>query len=143
MENFLSLPEADRRAVFVQTAAKMGRIDPSAVEKDFWICLFLKRLFESPLGGRLVFKGGTTLARLASRSGIRVRARDMVREREWNKSRTSTRSNPRKHMVFAGVSSILSTFRIPQNSNRGPRKKAPSVRLSTEGAERTKPSGRA
>ena len=35
METFLSLPEADRRAVFVQTAAKMGRIDPSAVEKDF------------------------------------------------------------------------------------------------------------
>ena len=31
MEAFLSLPEADRRAVFVQTAAKMGRIDPSAV----------------------------------------------------------------------------------------------------------------
>ena len=63
MENFLSRPEADRRAVFVQTAAKMGRIDPSAVEKDFWICLFLKRLFESPLGGRLVFKGGTSLSK--------------------------------------------------------------------------------
>ena len=63
METFLSLPESDRRAVFVQTAAKMGRIDPSAVEKDFWICLFLKRLFESPLRDRLVFKGGTSLSK--------------------------------------------------------------------------------
>ncbi len=63
MEDFLSLPEPDRRAVFVQTAAKMGLIDPSAVEKDYWICLFLKHLFESPLGGRLIFKGGTSLSK--------------------------------------------------------------------------------
>ena len=63
METFLSLPESDRRAVFVQTAAKMGRIDPSAVEKDFWICLFLKRIFDSPLRKRLVFKGGTSLSK--------------------------------------------------------------------------------
>lgn len=63
METFLSLPESDRRAVFVQTAAKMGRIDPSAVEKDFWICLFLERLFGSPLRERLVFKGGTSLSK--------------------------------------------------------------------------------
>ena len=63
MDRFLALPESDRRAVFLQTAARMGRIDPSAVEKDFWICLFLKRIFESPLRERLVFKGGTSLSK--------------------------------------------------------------------------------
>jgi len=37
---------------------------PTIIEKDFWVCLVLRLLFqESPLGKSLVFKGGTSLSK--------------------------------------------------------------------------------
>jgi len=39
-------------------------VRPAIVEKDFWVCWVLKKLFESELKSQLVFKGGTSLSKV-------------------------------------------------------------------------------
>jgi hypothetical protein len=40
-------------------------MNPAIVEKDFWVCWILKRLFSEPeLQGQMVFKGGTSLSKV-------------------------------------------------------------------------------
>ena len=64
MDKISELSQEDRRDLFGQTAINLG-FDPAVVEKDFWVCWVLKRLFESPeLSKQLVFKGGTSLAKV-------------------------------------------------------------------------------
>src|SRR6056297_864550 len=54
----------DRRVLFENTAGGL-QISPAIVEKDFWVCWTVKRLFSLPLlHDHLVFKGGTTLSKV-------------------------------------------------------------------------------
>lgn len=63
MQSFLVLPAQDQKLVIEQTAARKGGM-ASSVEKDFWVCWILRRLFELPeLAGHLTFKGGTSLSK--------------------------------------------------------------------------------
>ena len=63
MDRLARLPAADRRDIFREAAARLG-IRPTIVEKDFWVCVTLKLLFQkSRLGKSLVFKGGTSLSK--------------------------------------------------------------------------------
>lgn len=50
--------------MFEETAARMGVASAVAIEKDYWVCWTLKRLFESPLIPDMVFKGGTSLSKV-------------------------------------------------------------------------------
>ena len=53
-----------RRQLFAETAARMD-LPPVVIEKDFWVCWVLKRLFGlAGVGDRLIFKGGTTLSKV-------------------------------------------------------------------------------
>lgn len=55
METVAVLPPDERAALFQETAATMG-ISAVVVEKDFWVCFTLSRVFglaEMP-GGRMV-----------------------------------------------------------------------------------------
>lgn len=64
MNRVARLSAGERRDLFQETGARRGMI-PAIVEKDFWVCWVLKRLFEDPeLRGRMVFKGGTTLSKV-------------------------------------------------------------------------------
>jgi hypothetical protein len=55
---------SDRRDLFSETASKLG-MSPVIVEKDFWVCWILKRLFaDSQLKDQMVFKGGTSLSKV-------------------------------------------------------------------------------
>jgi hypothetical protein len=64
MTRFASL-SADERSTYVGEAAARIGVAPLIVEKDFWVCWMLARLFESPmLRGHLVFKGGTSLSKV-------------------------------------------------------------------------------
>jgi predicted nucleotidyltransferase component of viral defense system len=64
MDKLARLPAAERRDVFIEAAAGLG-IRPTIVEKDFWVCVVLKFLFQkSRLGQSLVFKGGTSLSKV-------------------------------------------------------------------------------
>ncbi|MFM2397729.1 MAG: hypothetical protein RLZZ144_979 [Pseudomonadota bacterium] len=64
MESVARLPPTDRRDLFAETAARKG-MTPAIVEKDFWVCWTLGRLFTHPeLSRLLMFKGGTSLSKV-------------------------------------------------------------------------------
>lgn len=62
MDELGRLAAADRAAVFVAAAAEQG-LPVHVIEKDFWVCWLLKRLFEPALVPGMVFKGGTSLSK--------------------------------------------------------------------------------
>lgn len=64
MESVARLSSDERRQLFAETAAQM-RMTPAIVEKDFWVCWTLGRLFAHPeLSRLLMFKGGTSLSKV-------------------------------------------------------------------------------
>ena len=64
MESVARLSSAERRELFAETAARKG-MTVAIVEKDFWVCWTLNRLFAHPgLSRLLMFKGGTSLSKV-------------------------------------------------------------------------------
>lgn len=64
MESVARLSAAERRELFTETAARKG-MTPAIVEKDFWVCWTLGRLFaHADLSRLLMFKGGTSLSKV-------------------------------------------------------------------------------
>ncbi len=54
-----------RNELFSLTAERRGMGSVSVVEKDFWVCWTLKKLFEHPILSKLlIFKGGTSLSKV-------------------------------------------------------------------------------
>lgn len=63
MREFLEMPEERRRLVCTQTGTQLNMADVT-VEKDFWVCWILDKLFRlSTWGEHLTFKGGTSLSK--------------------------------------------------------------------------------
>ena len=62
METVAVLPPDERGALFQETAARMG-VSAVVVEKDFWACFTLSRVFGLKEMPALVFKGGTSLSK--------------------------------------------------------------------------------
>lgn len=62
MEEWFKLNIAERKEIINQTSAKTGII-PTAIEKDFWVMIALKAIFETKYGEHIVFKGGTSLSK--------------------------------------------------------------------------------
>jgi len=63
VNEFLSFSEDRRRTVCEQAQDKLG-LPPATIEKDFWVCWTLKKLFNLPeWGSQLTFKGGTSLSK--------------------------------------------------------------------------------
>src|SRR5262245_13392379 len=63
MNTFIGLSEDDRRAYCNEAQAKLG-LPPASIEKDLWVCLILRELFNLPeIGSHLTFKGGTSLSK--------------------------------------------------------------------------------
>lgn len=63
MRNIARINENDRKALFHNTAAKMGMTD-AIIEKDFWVCYILDYLFHrSAWKDNIAFKGGTSLSK--------------------------------------------------------------------------------
>jgi hypothetical protein len=64
MDDFAKLPPKDRADLF-QAAARQRNMLPAVIEKDFWVCWTLKRLFTLPHPTTgLLFKGGTSLSKV-------------------------------------------------------------------------------
>jgi len=64
MDSILQLTERQRTELFVAAAQKSG-LGAVVLEKDFWVCWILKELFSLPrIGEHLIFKGGTSLAKV-------------------------------------------------------------------------------
>lgn len=65
MNRFAALSAEQRNELFLLTAERRGMGSVAVVEKDFWVCWTLKRLFEHPeLSKLLIFKGGTSLSKV-------------------------------------------------------------------------------
>lgn len=63
MKEFIAMPDERRRLVCTETGAQLNLFE-IAVEKDFWVCWTLRKLFALPeWGEHLTFKGGTSLAK--------------------------------------------------------------------------------
>ncbi|BHH85825.1 nucleotidyl transferase AbiEii/AbiGii toxin family protein [Desulforhopalus sp. 52FAK] len=63
MLKFLELTDEQRKAVCTATGDSLS-LHEVAVEKDFWVCWILKKLFTIPeWGAHLTFKGGTSLSK--------------------------------------------------------------------------------
>ena len=64
MDDIARIPVTDRMDLFLATARRLG-LTAEIIEKDFWVCWALKRLFtlpDPPAG--LLFKGGTSLSKV-------------------------------------------------------------------------------
>lgn len=62
MNSYFTFSEAQQRTLISQTAARVG-LPEQAVEKDLWVTVILQAVFALPYAGKLIFKGGTTLAK--------------------------------------------------------------------------------
>ncbi|KAA1260234.1 hypothetical protein LF1_27730 [Rubripirellula obstinata] len=64
MDKVAGLSAKQRNELF-EASASRRRLPPAIIEKDFWVCWLLKKLFNAPeLKGKLVFKGGTSLSKV-------------------------------------------------------------------------------
>ena len=64
MTAFALQPVAERLMLIEQVAARLG-ILPVIVEKDFWVCWILGRIYATPaMASSVVFKGGTSLSKV-------------------------------------------------------------------------------
>ncbi len=64
MEQIALWPNEQREALFKETGARRNLL-PAIIEKDFWVCWVLGRLFSAkPLNKKLLFKGGTSLSKV-------------------------------------------------------------------------------
>ena len=62
MISWLQLTDEQRKTSVDQASLQSG-ITAKAIEKDWWVTLTLKALFESAFAKHLVFKGGTSLSK--------------------------------------------------------------------------------
>lgn len=83
MDRFPALQSEQKRLLFEEGQHRIG-LAPAAIEKDFWVCWTLRKLFNLPeWGEHLTFKGGTSLSKcwqLISRFSEDI---DVVMDREY------------------------------------------------------------
>src|SRR5216684_5536414 len=63
MDQFALLPAAERATVFREAAARLRLGSATIMEKDFWVCWTLRRIFSSSTLPGPLFKGGTSLSK--------------------------------------------------------------------------------
>ncbi len=62
IKEWFRLPEQRRKEIFNQTSQRAG-LPASSIEKDWWVTMVLKTVFELDISEHLVFKGGTSLSK--------------------------------------------------------------------------------
>ena len=62
MNRYFTLSAEQQILLLRQTSAKVG-LPEQAIEKDLWVTVILQVLFSLPYADKLLFKGGTTLAK--------------------------------------------------------------------------------
>ncbi len=64
MDKIARWPDNERTELFQETAARKGMV-PAIIEKDFWVCWVLGKLFANDiLHSKIMFKGGTSLSKV-------------------------------------------------------------------------------
>lgn len=63
MDKIAGMSSKDRAELFEETSNQLGLME-AAIEKDFWVCWLLKKIFsDTVLEKQLLFKGGTSLSK--------------------------------------------------------------------------------
>jgi len=62
MTNWLNLTDEQRKTSLIQAGINSG-IPAKSIEKDWWVTLTLKALFQTQYADALIFKGGTSLSK--------------------------------------------------------------------------------
>ena len=63
MDSFLKRPKAEIVGVFEEVSARL-ELQPHIIEKDFWVCWTLLKLYSIPeFMSTIIFKGGTSLSK--------------------------------------------------------------------------------
>ncbi len=62
MNNWLTLSKDEQVELFTQVGVRMN-LPPQAIEKDAWVTLMLRMIFNSELASQFIFKGGTSLSK--------------------------------------------------------------------------------
>ncbi|MCX6182498.1 MAG: nucleotidyl transferase AbiEii/AbiGii toxin family protein [Bacteroidetes bacterium] len=62
MNEWFELPEARRIEIF-ETASSIKGVPVESIEKDWWVTIALKAVFQLPASEHMVFKGGTSLSK--------------------------------------------------------------------------------
>ena len=60
MDHFALVPAPERATVFREAAARLKLGSAMIIEKDFWVCWTLQRIFSSRTLPGPLFKGGTS-----------------------------------------------------------------------------------
>tara|TARA_R110002126_G_scaffold278117_3_gene424333 strand:- start:1297 stop:2274 length:978 start_codon:yes stop_codon:yes gene_type:complete len=63
MNRFIGLPPPEQKVYLHEAAAKRG-LSSVIIEKDFWVCLALEKIFQSSFRKDVTFKGGTSLSKV-------------------------------------------------------------------------------
>ncbi len=64
MEKFVSLETRERADIIEAASSEMG-IPKAIIEKDFWVCWILKKIFQcEQIADSIMFKGGTSLSKV-------------------------------------------------------------------------------
>ena len=117
-EDFLNLPEQDKRDVWEKAADRLDTL-PGYVEKDFWVSLVLETLFNRlPEGSpRLFFKGGTSLTKVFGLIRRFSEDVDLVVDRaalgfagEQDPAAADQLSNNRRHALFGRLKKACSDY---------------------------------
>ena len=67
MDKIAAADSRERADLFMDVAGRRPAIPASVMEKDFWVCWTLHRLFEAlRFRPQLIFKGGTSLSNTIS-----------------------------------------------------------------------------
>jgi hypothetical protein len=62
MSNWLTLSKEEQVELFIQIGVRTN-LPPQAIEKDAWVTLMLRMVFNSDLAEHFIFKGGTSLSK--------------------------------------------------------------------------------
>jgi predicted nucleotidyltransferase component of viral defense system len=63
LDQIAQLDSAERAEVFRESGTRLGIASPVILEKDYWVCWSLGKLFVPEILEGLVFKGGTSLSK--------------------------------------------------------------------------------
>lgn len=63
MDKIATWTEKDREALFLDAAERLPELPPALIEKDFWVCWLLRRLFLRDQDVSMIFKGGTSISK--------------------------------------------------------------------------------
>ena len=63
MDHVAIWPRQERETLFLDSVERLPHLPPALIEKDFWVCWLLRRLFLLDQEVPLIFKGGTSISK--------------------------------------------------------------------------------